>query len=55
MIYRSWGSRVAGVVAVTSTFPVVTAVFAMGVNAVLVGVRSGWQAAGLCVGGGARS
>ena len=41
VIYRSWGSPVAGVLAVTNTFAVVTAVFAMGVNAVLVGVRSG--------------
>ncbi len=55
VIYRSWGSPVAGVLAVTNTFAVVTAVFAMGVNAVLVGVRSGWQAAGLRVAARARS
>ena len=55
VIYRSWGDPVAGVVAVVNTVAVLAAVLAMGVNAVVVGVRSGWQAEGLRVAGGGRS
>ena len=55
VIYRSWADPVAGVVAVANTFAVIAAVFAMGVNAVVVGVRSGWRAGGLGVAGGRRS
>jgi hypothetical protein len=45
--YRSWGSPVVGAVAVGNTFAVIAAVLAMGVNAVVVGIRSGWRAEGL--------
>ena len=54
VIYRSWGSPVAGVAAVVNTLAVIAAVLAMGVNAVVVGLRSGWRAEGLRVAGGGR-
>ncbi len=47
VIYRSWGSPVAGAVAVVDTFAVIAVVLAMGLNAVVVGIRSGWRAEGL--------
>ncbi len=47
VIYRSWGSPVAGAVAVANTFAVIAAVLAMGLNAVVVGIRSGWRAEGV--------
>jgi len=46
VIYRSWGSHVAGAVAVVDTFAVIAAVLVLGLNAVVVGVRSGWRAEG---------
>jgi hypothetical protein len=42
VIYRSWGDPLPGVLAVVNTLAVIGAVLAMGVNAALVGHRSGW-------------
>jgi hypothetical protein len=44
VIYRSWPDPVLGTVAVGDTLAVIASVVAMGVNAVLVGRRSGWRA-----------
>jgi hypothetical protein len=46
VIHRSRGSHVPGAVAVVDTFAVIAAVLVLGLNAVVVGVRSGWRAEG---------
>jgi hypothetical protein len=42
VIYRSWGSPLLGLLAVANTVAIIATLLAMGINAVLVGRRSGW-------------